>query len=217
MYVPEHFNESNRSEIANIVETFPLATLVANGSGGLIANHIPMLTKKNGVGDIIEFHGHISRHNQLFSEIVDGEEVLLIFRAEDSYISPNWYPSKQEHHRQVPTWNYRAVHFYGNIEFTDDITFMRVLLAKLTNHHEAKIGEQNPWKMSDAPRDYIEEMMQGIVGIKITVTGFFAKSKISQNKAYNDYVSVHDKLEETGKDDLSNAMARKVRDLKQNI
>ncbi len=134
----------------------------------------------------------------------DGDEVLVIFRAADGYISPSWYPGKHEHHQQVPTWNYSVVHAHGRILIRDDARFVRWLLANLTRHHEA--GEPTPWKMADAPRDYLETMVQAVVGIEIEITGLVGKFKLSQNKEAADRLGAANTLQDRGQTALAEAM-----------
>ncbi|MFO6378866.1 FMN-binding negative transcriptional regulator, partial [Pseudomonas aeruginosa] len=127
---------------------------------------------------------HVARNNPVWSELRDGDEVLVVFRAGDAYISPQWYPSKQEHHRQVPTWNYRVVHAHGRVRIRDDERYVRGLVARLTRTHEAT--QETPWKMTDGPADYIDEMLRLIVGIEIEITRLVGKFKLSQNKEARD-------------------------------
>ena len=105
---------------------------------------------------------------------------MVVFQAGDAYISPNWYPSKHEQHRQVPTWNYRVVHAYGKVTIRDDERYVRGVVARLTRTHEA--SQPEPWKMSDAPKDYLEPMLKAIVGIEIEITKLQGKSKLGKTK-----------------------------------
>ena len=110
---------------------------------------------------------------------MDGAEVLVIFRGPDGYISPNWYPSKQETHREVPTWNYAVVHVHGRLRVIDDATWLRQLLERLTDRHEA--GLPVPWHVSDAPEDHIEKMLRAISGLEISIDRIEGKFKLNQN------------------------------------
>lgn len=113
-----------------------------------------------------------------------GDEVLVVFRAADAYISPQWYPSKHEFHKQVPTWNYLVAHAYGRITVHDDERYVRRNVARLTHRHEAT--QPVPWKMGDAPRDFIAAMVKAIVGLEIEITRLVGKAKLSQNKEARD-------------------------------
>jgi transcriptional regulator len=127
--------------------------------------------------------------------------VLVVFRGEQAYVSPNWYPSKHEAHRQVPTWNYEVVHAHGTFTAHDDERYLRGVVARLTRHHE--VTEPKPWKMSDAPADYLAQMMGQIVGIEIAVTSLVGKSKMSQNKEARDRQGVAEAYEARGRAGLA--------------
>jgi transcriptional regulator len=127
MYLPDHFKEVDPDQIASVIAGAPLACVVANTSDGLIANHVPLLFDKSG--DLI---GHFALANDMHRIVDDGQEILAIFRGVDGYISPNSYPSKQEHHRHVPTWNYQIVHVYGAISFQHDARSKRAAIGLLT-------------------------------------------------------------------------------------
>jgi transcriptional regulator len=127
-----------------------------------------------------------------------------VFRAEDAYISPNWYPSKHEFHKQVPTWNYRVVHAHGRITIHDDERYVRGLVARLTRHHEA--SQPAPWKMGDAPQDYIDTMLKAIVGIDIDITCLVGKFKMSQNREARDRLGAAEALIAHGDGVLGQAM-----------
>jgi len=183
MYVPAHFNESNTDVLHALIARHPFGTLVTHGNSGLDANHIPFeLAAGEPAPGMLQ--AHVARANPLLQDIADGDEVLVIFRAGDAYISPTWYPSKHEHHRQVPTWNYVVVHAHGRIRIRDDEKFVRGVVARLTRTHEA--NEDTPWKMGDAPSDYLEGMLKAIVGLEIDITRLVGKRKLGQNKAARD-------------------------------
>jgi transcriptional regulator len=133
---------------------------------------------------------------------------MVIFRGAESYVSPNWYPSKHEAHRQVPTWNYEVVHAHGRITVLDDERFVRGLVARLTKRHEA--AEPKPWKMGDSAPAFIDEMLAKIVGIEIELTSLTGKSKLSQNKEARDRLSAGDKLDARGQAELAQAMRNTV-------
>ena len=199
--------------IQKVIQQNPLATMIAYVNGSLDAEHIPLLTDWDDDGNLI-LSGHIARGNPLAA--LDGSTVLTIFQGENSYISPNWYPTKQETHRHVPTWNYQVVHVSGLLEVVYEPKFLLNAIGRLTKIHEQRIGEAQPWKMSDAPRDYLDELLQHIVGIRIVATQIQAKSKISQNRAPVDFNGVREKMLQLGKMDLYKAMG-KVIDSKRTI
>jgi len=132
--------------------------------------------------------------------------VLVIFRAGDAYVSPNWYPSKHDFHRQVPTWNYRVVHVHGKLYVRDDERFVRGVVARLTRTHEAQTGSPRPWKMGDSPPEYIDRMLSAIVGIEVEVTRMIGKWKLSQNKEERDRINAAEELRQRGEQAISAAM-----------
>ena len=171
MYTPKHFVETRVEALHGLIRAYPFATLVTRAADGLTANHLPFEL----VGEVL--HGHVARGNELAR--LDGAEVLLVFQGPDGYISPNWYPSKHETGREVPTWNYAVVHVHGRLRVIDDATWLRRLLETLTDHHEA--GQPQPWKISDAPDDHIETSLRAIVGLEVSIDRIEGKFKLSQN------------------------------------
>ncbi|MEV3836772.1 FMN-binding negative transcriptional regulator [Aeromonas dhakensis] len=203
MYLPPHFAVTDSETLHQLIRAYPLGALITHGEGGLDANHLPFEFDA-GAGGHGVLRAHVARNNPLWQEVKDGDEVLVIFKAADGYISPSWYPGKQEHHKLVPTWNYSVVHAHGRIQIRDDARFVRRLLANLTRHHEA--GETTPWKMADAPRDYLEAMVQAVVGIEIEITGLVGKFKLGQNKEAADRLGAANALQDRGQSALAEAM-----------
>lgn len=171
MYMPSYFKETRSEALHALMRAYPFATLVTHGDAGLAANHLPFEL----VGD--HLHGHVARGNELAR--ADGAEVLVIFRGPEGYVSPNWYPSKHETGREVPTWNYAVIHVHGRLRVVEDHTWLRQLLERLTDRHEA--GQPKPWHVSDAPADHIEKSLGGIVGLEISIERIEGKFKLSQN------------------------------------
>lgn len=171
MYMPKYFEEARTDVLDGLIHAYPFATVVANTTSGLVANHLPF-ELVDGV-----LHGHVARGNELVQ--LDGVEVLLVFQGPDGYISPNWYPTKHETGREVPTWNYAVLHVHGRLRVIDDAAWLKVLLERLTEHHEA--DQPQPWKMSDAPEDHIEESLHFIVGLEVAIDRVEGKFKLSQN------------------------------------
>jgi transcriptional regulator len=205
MYLPEHFAATRVEELHRVITEYPLGALVIHGPNGLDANHLPFeLDPKAGErGHLL---AHVARANPVWQELKEGDEILVIFRAADAYISPNWYPSKHELHRQVPTWNYQAVHVHGKVRIRDDERFVRGLVARLTRVHEAGTGSERPWKMTDSSKEYIDQMLTAIVGIEIDITKLIGKWKLSQNKEVRDRVNVVEELRKRGEQKVSAAM-----------
>jgi len=207
VYVPQHFAEESPDALHGFIASHPFGALVTNGPNGLDANHLPFLLDTNS-GQHGRLLAHVARANPVWREAKVGDEVLVIFRGEQAYISPNWYPSKHEHHRQVPTWNYRVVHVHGRITIRDDEPFVRGVVARLTRIHEAGTASNTPWKMGDAPADYLDHMLAAIVGIEIEITRIVGKSKLSQNRESRDLASAADELEKRGEIALAGAMRK---------
>lgn len=203
MYVPEHFAETRPEELQRILTENPLGTLVTHTGRGLDANHIPF-EFDTGRGALGILQAHVARANPVWKEVSDQSDVLVIFRGPHGYISPSWYPSKHEAHRQVPTWNYEVVHAHGRLRVIDDEKFARGIVARLTRRHEA--GEPRPWKMGDAPPDYLDQMLQMIVGIEVEVTRWECKRKLGQNKDMRDRDGAIQALQERGSTQLAAAM-----------
>ena len=203
MYIPEPYAETREDELHRILQAQPLGVLVTQGPGGLDANHIPFLLDATP-GQPTVLLAHVARANPVWQTGPDGRDVMVVFRSVDGYISPNWYPGKQETHRRVPTWNYEVVHVHGRMVGRDDPKFLRGVLARLTRHHEA--SQPLPWKMGDAPADYIDELLQHIVGIEIQVTRLEGKRKLNQHHTTADRKGAIDGLTESGKTALAAAM-----------
>ncbi|GLQ49769.1 FMN-binding negative transcriptional regulator [Dyella flava] len=172
MYLPKYFHETRTEVLHALIRDYPFGTVVMHGAEGMVANHLPFEL----VGDTL-LHGHVACGNELAK--ADGAQVLVIFQAADGYVSPNWYPSKHETGREVPTWNYAVVHVHGRLRVTDDKAWLRELLERLTNRHEA--SQPKPWRVSDAPEDHIEKMLKAIAGLEITIERIEGKFKLSQN------------------------------------
>ncbi|MDM5065883.1 FMN-binding negative transcriptional regulator [Aeromonas salmonicida] len=203
MYLPSHFETPDLASLHQLILAHPLGALITHGERGLDANHLPFeLDTEEGEHGLLR--AHVARNNPLWQEASHGDEVLVIFKAADAYISPNWYPSKQVHHQQVPTWNYSVVHAHGRIRIHDDARFVRRLLTNLTRRHEA--AAPAPWRMADAPREYIEAMVQTVVGIEIEITELVGKFKLSQNKAEADRQGAADTLQARGQVKITEAM-----------
>jgi transcriptional regulator len=205
MYIPSHFQINESNELHRIIVENPFGILVTMEKM-LDANHIPFLfdATQGEKGVLI---AHVARANPVWQNMADSD-VLVIFRGVESYISPNWYPSKHETHRQVPTWNYEVVHAHGKLTIHDDEKFIRGVVGRLTKTHEAQ--EQKPWKMSDSPQEYMDMMMKAIVGIQVTITSIEGKAKLSQNREVRDRQGAISSLESIGKQEMATTMKKHV-------
>jgi transcriptional regulator len=175
MYLPKHFEVTDPAAIQAVVRGCPLATWATVVDGAPVVNHVPFLldASRGEQGTLI---GHVARANPIWR--TPGPSVL-IFQGPDAYVSPSWYPTKQEHGKVVPTWNYAVVHAHGTPQVTEDRKLLLQIVSHLTGHHEAP--QAAPWAVSDAPPDYIEMMLGAIVGIEVPVQRWVAKFKLSQN------------------------------------
>ena len=184
MYTPAHFTETDPAVIDGVISDHPLATLIVQTGAGLVANHIPLL--RDG-GALI---GHVALANDLHRDLPDGSPVLAVFSAMQAYVSPNWYPSKAETHRAVPTWNYRVVHLHGRIAWSHAARDKRRAVHLLTAMMEGRVNGAAGWKMGDAPADYMAGMIEAIVAFRVEIDRVEAKSKLSQNRSGADRAGV---------------------------
>lgn len=207
MYLPSHFEESDTGELSRFIEQHSLGALVVNGPNGLDANHIPFLLDPQPDGSM-RLLAHVARSNAVWKEMVDDSDVLVMFGTNGAYISPGWYPTKQETHQQVPTWNYQVVHVHGQLFVHDNDAFVRGVVARLTREHERRVAPDQPWKMTDAPREFIDRMVQAIVGIEVRVTRMVGKWKLGQNRQDRDRLGAAEALEARGDVETSAAMRR---------
>lgn len=179
MYIPSTNAEHRPEVIFDFLDANPVGALITASAEGLFATHLPfVLDRARGPHGTLE--GHLARANPHHRHLPLTEEALIIFAGPDAYVTPAFYPSKAEHGKVVPTWNYVAVHVYGRLRFTEDRAFLHRHLAALTDRHEA--GREKPWKVDDAPADYIAQLERAIVGIEFTVTRLEGKWKMSQNR-----------------------------------
>lgn len=203
MYIPPHFAETRPEELARIIRAYPLGVLVTHDAEGLDANHLPFEFDP-GAGSHGVLTAHVARANPVWRRCATGSPVMVVFRGAEGYISPNWYPSKHEAHRQVPTWNYEVVHAHGTLAVRDDERFVRGVVGRLTRRHEAT--EPRPWKMSDSAPDFINDMLRGIVGIEIAITSLAGKRKLGQNKEGRDRLGAAEALQTGGNPELAQRM-----------
>ena len=178
MYTPSHFDEQRPELLQQLLHDHPLGLLITNGPQGLDANPVPFLfdARPDGAGVLT---AHVARANPVWKKSAESE-VLVVFQGPQAYISPNWYPSKAENGKAVPTWNYIVVQARGKLVVHDDVAWLRALVTRLTARHEA--NQAKPWLPSDAPDDYLAAMLRGIVGIEIPLTSLRGKWKMSQNQ-----------------------------------
>jgi transcriptional regulator len=181
MYLPKHFEQHDREQLIALMRERPLATLITITPDGTSADLIP-LEYIADEGEHGTLRGHVARANPLWQRA--GTIALAVFTGPEAYISPGWYASKQEHGKVVPTWNYTMVQGRGVLRAVDEAPWLHALVQRLTNHHEAT--QATPWHVSDAPDDYVQQMLRAIVGIEMPLTSLIGKWKISQNRSAAD-------------------------------
>jgi transcriptional regulator len=206
MYLPKHFEETRVPVLHALIRAHPLSALVVLTASGLDANHIPLEVDPEPA-PFGTLRGHVARANPLARHVADGE-ALAIFQGPDTYVSPSWYVTKQETAKVVPTWNYAVVHAHGPLRVIDDRAWVRAFVERLTDRHEG--ARRDPWKVTDAPEDYIDSMVKAIVGIEIPITRLVGKWKVSQNRPQQDRAGVVEGLLEDGGESAT-TMARLVR------
>jgi len=208
MYDVPAFREARVEVLHALIRAHPLATLVtfsSDAAAGLEANHIPLLIDPAPGPDrpFGTLRGHVARANPLWRGFNADVEALAIFQGPQGYVTPSWYPSKTQHGKVVPTWNYAVVHAHGPLKIMDDAQWLRKLVTQLTERQEARLD--SPWQVTDAPPDYIDGMLKAIVGIEIPLTRLQGKWKLSQNRLPQDRDGVVKGLEQRA-DDASRAM-----------
>lgn len=211
MYVPRHFIEDRKDILHKLIIENPFGTLVSNGQSGLDANHLPFELEPK-MGELGTLMAHVSKNNPLLNDITALDQVLVVFQAGNAYISPTWLPSKKDSERQVPTWNYLVAHVKGHIKFHDDEAHVRKMVARLTKRHEASM--ERPWKISDAPKDYISELLTQIVSIEIEITSLVGKSKLNQDDGAKDMIGAGSALIVQGEQKIGVAMLAAAKNLK---
>jgi transcriptional regulator len=203
VYLPPHFTETRPDILAAHIERHDFALLVTNGAGGMIASQIPVLSEtRDGV---LRLQGHLARANPQVADLAAGGEALMIFAGPHAYISPGWYEAGPA----VPTWNYASVHAYGTVRPIDDAGWLRGLLRRLSDRHEAR--EAVPWRMDDLPAPYLASMLKGIVGLELAVARLEGKFKLSQNRPAGDRPRIIAALEARGDAD-SRGVAQLMRE-----
>lgn len=186
MYIPKHFLQTDAPQLHALMQAHPLATLVSTGADGPCADLIPLELDATA-GPHGTLRGHVARANPLWQQAA-GRPVLALFHGPQAYITPSWYATKAQTHKVVPTWNYTVVQAEGTLEVVEDAPWLHALVSRLTAHQEAPLP--HPWAVSDAPDDYVQAMLRGIVGIQIPLTRLVGKWKISQNRSAEDRAGV---------------------------
>jgi transcriptional regulator len=203
VYIPAHFNEDRVHVLHELIRSSGLATLVSMTADGLIASHAPLMLDPDPApyGTLI---GHLAKANPHARAADAGVQTLVIIQGPDGYITPSYYAAKREHGKVVPTWNYTAVHAYGTLEVFDDPGRLLGVVTRLTERNE--IPRAQPWAVSDAPDDFVQGMLRGIVGIALPIVRLEGKVKMSQNRPAADIAGVVEGLHADGRDGLAAAV-----------
>jgi transcriptional regulator len=182
VYLPKHFEQRDRDALIALMRARPLATLVVASDGGAPTADLIPLEFHPDHGAHGTLRGHVALANPLWRR--SGAQALAVFTGPEAYVSPGWYASKRDHGKVVPTWNYTMVQARGTLRAVDDAPWLRALVGRLTDHHEA--AQPAPWQVSDAPDDYVQQMLRAIVGIEIELMSLVGKWKTSQNRSAAD-------------------------------
>lgn len=204
MYQPQAFREDRVEVLHQVIHRSRLATVVTLHSDGMVASHVPLLLEETP-GPYGTLLGHLARPNPQAKGVVSGLDALAIFQPIEGYVTPSWYETKRETGKVVPTWNYVAVHAYGPIAFFTDRDRLLDVVTRLTQREEGR--RDMPWGVSDAPADYIDGMLRGIVGFSIPITRIEGKWKMSQNRPEPDVAGVIAGFRTEGRDDLAKVVA----------
>jgi transcriptional regulator len=197
VYLPPHFTAPDAGEVAAFVDAVAAADLVTFDGTKPVASLIPIIWdhdagERSDTGDHGRLLGHLALANPQWESVTAGTTALAIVHGPQAYVSPNWYPSKARHGRVVPTWNYVTVHFTGPLTVHRDPEWIRDVVTRLTRRHEG--SRPAPWAVTDAPPDYINGQLRGIVGVELTIATVEAKHKLSQNRGADDRASVAEAL-----------------------
>ena len=206
MYIPKAHEETRIDVLHELMRAHPFGCLVTLGEEGLLVNHIPFLLDTTA-GKLGTLKGHVARANPLWKNFSTSLESVVVFQGPHSYVSPNWYLTKHQTGKAVPTWNYAVAHARGFPKFIEDPAWLLDMVTKLTDVHEA--SQQLPWKVSDAPEEFTERMLEMIVGVEIPITKIEGKWKLSQNRPKADRLGVIAGLETQG-DEASQSMVSMV-------
>lgn len=207
MYRPPAFREDRPEVLREAIRAHPLGTLVTSGASGLMANVLPFSLVSGPDGEVLR--AHLAKANQQLTDLREGAAALVLFQGPQGYISPNWYRTKQEHGKEVPTWNYVVVQVWGTPTVIDDDHWLLEQIDELTRAHESKRTE--PWNVTDAPQPFVQAQLKGIVGMELPISRIEGKWKVSQNQPERNQRAVVAALRSEGFDDLAEKVAERTK------
>ncbi|HEU4381511.1 MAG TPA: FMN-binding negative transcriptional regulator [Hyphomicrobiaceae bacterium] len=184
MYTPVQFKLDEAAEAHALMRAHPFAILVTHGADGVVATHLPTVLKVDEASPLGRIECHLARPNPQWKTLAPDTDALMIFQGAEAYIRPGWYPSKAQHGKAVPTWNYAVVHAYGRLQVSQDKDWLLAHVDELSNQQERPYAER--WSMADAPADYLDRQTRGIVGLTLAITRLEGKMKMSQNRDIGD-------------------------------
>ncbi len=205
MFIPAHYEQGDPDVLRRLIRSHPWASIVTARNRTLDATHIPLMTDPRAK-DAFVLIGHVDRNNPLFTEAEPAERVLVIVRGFDGYITPNWYPGKLRDENQAPTWNYEVANLQCDMDVIDDEKFVRGCIAKLVTQQEA--DQPKPWKMTDSDKEFIDENLKKVVGVRLVVRSWSSMYKLSQNRNQEDFLGAVDGLRSAGETRLADEMIR---------
>ncbi len=183
MYTPKSFEETRTDVLHDLIRERSFGALVVMTEGGLNVDHLPFLVD-GATGPLGVLRGHVARANPVWRAKLEDPDAVAIFQGPERYITPSWYATKRETGKVVPTWNYVVVHAHGTLRFIEDRVWLRDHVTRLSDHHEA--GRETPWKVTDAPEDFVSTLLESIVGVEITILRLTGKWKLGQNRPERD-------------------------------
>ena len=207
MYMPKHFEESRTGVLHGLIHAHPLATFIVAQGNDIVVNHFPLMVVKVG-SELGVLRGHVPRANSVWESFNGDTKAVAVFQGPSAYITPTWYPSKHQHGKVVPTWNYAVVHAHGQPMAVQDASWLLDHLNALTDKQES--AQRRPWKVSDAPTEYVDDMLGHIVGVEMPIAALHGKWKVSQNRSRADRLGVAAGLRDQG-DAAAMAMEALVR------
>jgi transcriptional regulator len=207
MYLPPAFAEDRLEVKHGLIRAYPLATLIVTAEDGPTADLLPFILYA-GEGEYGTLRAHVARANPVWKALAEGAPALVVFQGPEAYITPSWYETKRINGKAVPTWNYAMVQVRGTAHAVEDPAWLRRMLDDLTRVHEQ--GMPEPWKVSDAPEDYIATMSRAIVGIELPIASIKGKWKVSQNREQRDRMNIAEGLRARQSEEMAALVAARI-------